>query len=61
MAGTGIGYKWQNLLGIKGLYLNPHFPIRFLFNPIEEYSFTNATVQTLEAAINVWLFLGYSF
>lgn len=61
MAGSGIGYNWRQPFGIPGLYINPHFPFRFLFDPIEQKQFTKAKVMDLGLAFNVWLFVGMEF
>jgi len=59
--GSGIGYKYTDLFGVNGVYLNVSVPVRFYFNKIEEQKLGSATVRTHLIVNNLWLFLGYEF
>jgi len=59
--GTGIGYKYPNLLGVENLYLNFSYPVRYYFNPLKETKLGNTLVHEHKLVNNLWLFIGYTF
>lgn len=59
--GSGLGYRFDNPFGLKGLFINPSLPIRYFFDPVEETRLGSGTVQPIRVAPSVWLFVGFSF
>ena len=59
--GSGIGYRRENLLGVRHLYLDFNIPVRYYFNQIEETEWGDATVRPHVVVNNIWLFVGYKF
>jgi hypothetical protein len=59
--GTGVGYKRENLFGVKHLYLNFSVPVRYYFNRIEETRLSETTIRPHVIVNNMWLFFGYEF
>jgi hypothetical protein len=60
-AGFSIGYKKENLFGIKHLYLNASIPFRYYFNDIPETQWGETKVVEHKFVNNIWLFIGYHF
>ncbi len=60
-AGFAIGYKKENLFGIKHLYLNASIPFRYYFNDISETQWGETKVVEHKFVNNIWLFIGYHF
>lgn len=59
--GSGFGYTDNNFLDTDGLYLTFSYPIRMLFNKVEEKELGSATVNELNTLDNIWFFIGYKF
>ena len=59
--GISIGYKKENLFGIKRLYINAAIPFRYYFNPIPETQWGDTKVLPHKFVNNLWLFVGYHF
>ena len=58
--GVGVGYTWNEPLGIPYLYADAAMPFRFYFNSIDETRLGGARVRTHLIVNNLWLFLGVS-
>lgn len=59
--GFSIGFRKENLFGVKHLYINAAIPFRFYLNPIPETKWGNTTVMEHKFVNNIWLFIGYHF
>jgi len=59
--GTGIGYRYDNFLGVNGLFINPSIPLRVFLNPVEETKLGDSTVNEAVLAPSIWMFVGYQF
>ena len=60
-AGFAIGYRKQNLFGLKHLYVNASIPARYYFNDIPETQWGDTKVVEHKFVNNIWLFIGYHF
>jgi len=59
--GLAIGYKKENLFGIKHLYANISIPFRYYFNDIPETKWGDTTISAHKFVNNFWFFVGYHF
>jgi len=59
--GFAIGYRKENLFGIKHLYLNASIPFRYYLDDIPETQWGETTVVEHKFVNNIWLFIGYHF
>ncbi len=59
--GFELNYRETDLFKLKGLYFNLAFPFRFYFDPLEETSLSNSTVNRHFFENNIWFFVGYQF
>ncbi|MEW7280897.1 hypothetical protein ABW636_20080 [Aquimarina sp. 2201CG1-2-11] len=59
--GFAIGYRKENLFGIKHVYINASLPFRYYFNNIPETQWGNTTVEQHKFVNNIWFFVGYHF
>lgn len=60
-AGFSIGYRKENLFGVKHLYLNAAIPFRYYFNDIPETQWGETKILPHKFVNNIWLFVGYHF
>jgi hypothetical protein len=59
--GGSIGYRKENLFGVKHLYINAAIPFRYYFNSIPETQWGETKVLPHKFVNNIWLFIGYHF
>ncbi|MBW1294967.1 hypothetical protein [Aquimarina litoralis] len=59
--GFAIGYRKENIFGIKHLYTNISIPFRYYFNNIPETQWEGATINAHRFVNNFWFFIGYQF
>ncbi len=59
--GMAIGFKKENLFGIKHLYIHGALPSRFYFNGIPETQWGETKILPHKFVNNIWLFVGYHF
>ena len=59
--GFSIGYRKDNLFGVKNLYINAAIPARYYFNDIPETQWGDTKILPHKFVNNIWLFIGYSF
>ncbi|AZQ59346.1 hypothetical protein EJ994_11205 [Maribacter sp. MJ134] len=59
--GFAIGYRKENLFGVKHLYTNISIPFRYYFNDIPETEWGNTTISAHKYVNNFWFFIGYHF
>lgn len=59
--GFSIGYRNENLFGIKHLYINAAMPFRYYFNDIPETQWDETKILPHKFVNNIWFFVGYHF
>ncbi len=59
--GFCIGYRKENLFGIKHLYTNISIPFRYYFNDIPEMEWSGTKILAHKYVNNFWFFVGYNF
>ena len=59
--GFSIGYRKENIFGIKHLYTNISLPFRFYLNDIPEIQWGDTTISAHKFVNNFWFFVGYQF
>lgn len=59
--GFSIGYKKENLFGLKHLYVNAAIPARYYFNDIPETQWGDTKILHHKFVNNIWFFIGYHF
>jgi len=59
--GFSIGYRKDNLFGIKHLYTNIAIPFRYYFNDIPETEWGDTKILAHKYVNNFWFFVGYNF
>ncbi len=59
--GFSLGYRKENLFGIKHLYINASMPFRYYFNNIPEMQWSETKIMPHKFVNNIWLFVGYRF
>jgi len=59
--GFSIGYRKENLFGIKHLYTNISIPFRYYFNDIPETNWGDTKILAHKFVNNIWFFVGFHF
>ena len=59
--GFSIGYRKENLFGVKHLYINAAMPFRYYFNDIPETQWGETKILPHKYVNNIWFFVGYHF
>jgi hypothetical protein len=59
--GVAIGYKEENLFGLKNLYYDFSFPFRYSFNSFEDTKLGDSTVKNNAIRNNLRFVVGLSF
>ncbi|QLG44381.1 hypothetical protein [Costertonia aggregata] len=59
--GFSIGYRKENIFGIKHLYTNISLPFRYYLNDIPETQWGDTTISAHKFVNNFWFFVGYQF